>query len=147
MFPYLPKLSLELSKMLRTAPRIAHETCLVFATSEKDFFQKIISKLLPQLILANDLETLNCLATLLEKELFLLCINESHNILAHMLLNQQDANVVQQSMAWYLDLLRSNNGDFQITLPTLIRSCLLALVSQLAMECGDPVDHRKERVS
>ncbi|TPX39347.1 hypothetical protein SeMB42_g06371 [Synchytrium endobioticum] len=145
MFPHLSKLSLRLSQMLITAPRIAHDACLVFATSEKDFFQKIMSKLLPQLILASEIDVMNYVANLLDKELFLLCIQELHNILAHMLLNLRDTEMEQEnSMAWLLQFLSSNN-DSEVSLPTLFRSCVLALASQFAMECGDPVDYKKER--
>ncbi|TPX33900.1 hypothetical protein SmJEL517_g03296 [Synchytrium microbalum] len=145
MFPHLPKLALRIAQLIKAQPRIGYEACLVFASSEKDFFQKMIPQLLPQLVLANDVDTMTHIAKILDKEVFIMCVNETHHILAHMFLNHSESSVVQRSLDWFLDMLRAGLGDVQITLESLMRSCLLALVAELVVECGDPVEHKKER--
>ncbi|KAJ3192851.1 serine/threonine-protein kinase M1 [Irineochytrium annulatum] len=105
----------------------------------KEFVERTVEFTLPHLVIGQKKEIIQKIAsTVLGCELYVLVVNELHNILAKIFM--LDSSEIPPAVKFLFELL-----DNKVTLPALIRSDSLHLVRKVAIELGDLNDSRRQR--
>ena len=103
-------------------------------TTNREFFECSAEIILPKLIQEQNSELLQEIAVIMEIEVPMMCINETHSVLAHLFV--QDDTGLQDSIRFFLSAVSANHNN--ITMASLLRSCSLLLVTKLAVDLAVP---------
>ncbi|KAJ3040430.1 serine/threonine-protein kinase M1 [Rhizophlyctis rosea] len=113
--------------------KIGSEVAQLLGVTVRDFFQLTLEYTLPHLVLLQQEETLQRIASTLKRHLADLLIQEAGHILTYLFL--QETRDVEVALTWFTNITSSNFGN--ISLRRLYGACRLLLVTKLAVELGD----------
>jgi serine/threonine-protein kinase ATR len=118
-------------------PEIMVEFSQMVATPVSSIESTVLPKALPKVFEARDLRVLEKLSEDMSSSPSKLLVEYSHNILAHVLLLPEESTA--SVFDFMLQIIRVGSGSQtdKIDIPSLIRSCVIQLLSELVIVLGE----------
>ncbi|KAI0751060.1 hypothetical protein C8Q80DRAFT_1099585 [Daedaleopsis nitida] len=139
--PYLDRIAPILARRLITEPDGISEFCNFISMTPASFLKLTLRHTLPRLFADNDLKGLQAVSdTVQEKEaskLGFLVLENSAYILSHVFM-LQGVGQTNRALQLILTLMQGDvHNPAAVTIPSIIRSCLVNLLTELVAELGD----------
>ncbi|KAK4688806.1 hypothetical protein P7C73_g1301, partial [Tremellales sp. Uapishka_1] len=135
--PFVDQISVFLALNLVKSPDMVLESMQFIGYKRRDFFEIHERKIIPALVLARDRMALESVSRILQKPLGKIIIDIIHLIISAIYLHPSQT---QSSMTFLLDLLKSltrGQGEREVSIASLITSCIVPLIVALVVELGD----------
>ncbi|KAJ3412040.1 serine/threonine-protein kinase M1 [Chytridiales sp. JEL 0842] len=120
--------------------QILGEFAVLLNMKLEDFLRKTLEFTLPHLVLNGKHTVITTIATFLKVEVPIMCVEELHSIFCAMFLSDVD---LSRAIPELILLLKADSNDKEINLTTLLKTCALKLVANLAVELGDMSETRR----
>jgi hypothetical protein len=147
LYPHLKTIAPFVVSKLCSNPTFAREISQLLSMGTTAFISVTLSNTLPHLFASCDRQVLVKVAQELDKPLYSLFITHSHEILAHVYL-MSSSQQSDKSLSFILEILTPDAGDpSRLQLDSLIRSCMVELLTNLIITLGEENAERQETVS
>ena len=124
---------------VNSEPTLLVELCRFLSLGVPEFIRHTSSETLPKYIIQRNRPVLDYIENTLGERISALVLGLAAELLARIFL-LQDANTIDEALAFTLDLLNENTGQQRVTLESFILSCDVPLLTELviAMHNRDP---------
>jgi serine/threonine-protein kinase ATR len=137
--PYMGQIVDYTMSRVNSEPTLLVELCRFLSLGIPEFTQHTLSETLPKFIIQRNRPVLDHIENTLGERISALVLGLAAELLARIFL-LQDANAIDEALAYTLDLLNENTGQQRVTLESFILSCDVPLLTELviAMHDRDP---------
>ncbi|TFK55398.1 hypothetical protein OE88DRAFT_1622542 [Heliocybe sulcata] len=133
--PFLCQILPFLVSRILTEPTLLNEACRFMSVSPTDFISVNLHHALPQLFANGNAKVLEKIGSDLGKKPSNLFLNHSHDILAHIFL--EDDFKTKAALDFIVDVLRKAAESATIDIQSVVKSCLIPLLADLIIVMGD----------
>ncbi|KAH9948812.1 hypothetical protein B0H21DRAFT_777700 [Amylocystis lapponica] len=134
--PYLDQIAPFLVTRLCTQPTLLVECCRFIIITPSDFIRFTLPRTLPQLFASCDAKVLEAVTVQTGEKPHALFIKESHTILAYALLLPKPGQT-NKVLNFVLSILKQAAGDAPIEISSVVRSCIVPLLTELVIAMGE----------
>ena len=137
--PYMAQIVEFTISRVNSEPTLLVELCRFLSLGVPEFIRHTLSEALPKYIIQRNRPVLDYIENTLGERISALVLGLAAELLARIFL-LQDANTIDEALAFTLDLLNENTGQQRVTLESFILSCDVPLLTELviAMHNKDP---------
>ncbi|KZT29389.1 hypothetical protein NEOLEDRAFT_1056118 [Neolentinus lepideus HHB14362 ss-1] len=138
--PYLGQIAPFLVSRILTEPTLLNESCRFMSISPTDFISTNLPRILPQLFATCNSKVLERIGRDLGKKPSNLFLNHSHDILAHIFL--EDDFKTKAALDFIVNVLRKAAESATIDIQSVVKSCLIPLLADLIIVMGDEAEDK-----
>jgi serine/threonine-protein kinase ATR len=142
--PYLDQIAPFLISRMCSQPALFEEACRAMGTPPSQFIRSNLSRALPQLFANCEKAVLETVSKELGMKTSILFLNHSHAILAHVFLYQDQT---KKALQFILKILEVGSQGALIDIVSVIKSCLVPLLTELVVDFGDDNSNNVSMVS
>jgi len=137
--PYMGQIVDFTMSRVNSEPTLLVELCRFLSLGVPEFIRHTLSETLPKYIIQRNRPVLDYIENMVGERISALVLGLAAELLARIFL-LQDANSIDEALAFTLDLLNENTGQQRVTLESFILSCDVPLLTELviAMHNRDP---------
>lgn len=121
---------------LNSEPILLAELCRFLSLGVPEFIRRTLPETLPKFIIKRNRRGLDYIENTLGEHISTLVLGLAAELLAGIFL-LQDANSIDEALAFTLDLLNENTGQQRVTLESFILSCDVSLLTELVIAMHD----------